>query len=242
MIRTLLAFAFLSVAIVLFLPFLILWSRIVGSPDTMYWFAMKAVASAMRVAKVRIRVEGLEHIPPVACVFASNHASNIDPLVVFPVIPRRVSVLLKKEIGRVPILSTGMRMTQFVFVDRSDRRSAGASLKQAIVFLREGLSFAVYAEGTRSPDGRLRPFKRGAFLMALQAGAPVVPVSLGGTQRLMPKGHWIIQPGEVTVRFGSPIYPRQFTAARPGDLISRAESAVAAGLPPDQQPLPPAAS
>jgi 1-acyl-sn-glycerol-3-phosphate acyltransferase len=239
MIRSLFVYAFLAVAIVFALPFLIVWSALVGNPDTMYSFAMKAVAFAMRVTKVHIRVEGVENIPPGACVFTSNHVSNLDALVLFPVLPRRVSVLIKKEVNRVLILATGMRQCKFVFVDRSSRAAASASLQQATTFLREGLSFAVYPEGTRSPDGRLGRFKRGAFLMAWQAGAPVVPVSLGGTQRIMPKGRWRITPGEVTVRFGPALDPAQFGSGRLGDLIVSAESSVAANLPPDQRPFSP---
>ena len=236
MIRTLLVFAFLGCAVFFFLPWLLLWTLLTKSADTMYALSMKAVGFAMRIAKVRIRVAGSQNIPTVACVFVANHASNLDPLVLFPVIPRRVSVLIKKELLRIPVLSTGMRMARFVFVDRADRRSATASLEEAIRLLREGLSFAVFAEGTRSPDGRLRPFKRGALLMAIHAEAPIVPVSIGGTQHLMSKGTRAIRPGEVTVCFSPAIPVAQLSADARADLLTRVESAVAAGLPADQQP------
>jgi 1-acyl-sn-glycerol-3-phosphate acyltransferase len=242
MIATLLVYLFLGLCVVLVLPFLILWSLITGSPELMYAGAMRAVAVAVRIARVRVQVEGIENIPPGACIFASNHASNFDPLVLFPVIPGRVSVLLKKQLERIPILATGMKITNFVFLDRSDRTAASASLEQATQLLKGGLSFAIYAEGTRSSDGRLGRFRRGAFVMAAQAGAPVVPVALGGTQRIMRKGSWRIYPGDVTVRFAPALDPAQFSSGRLHEMIAAAESAVAVRLPADQQPLSPNAA
>jgi 1-acyl-sn-glycerol-3-phosphate acyltransferase len=235
MIATLLVYAFLGICVLLLLPFLILWSLITGNPDPMYFAAMKAVAFALRIVRVRVHVQGAENIPPAACIFASNHVSNFDPLVLFPVIPRRVSVLLKKELERIPILATGMKIENFVFIDRSDRAAASASLDQATKLLKGGLSFAIYAEGTRSRDGRLGRFRRGAFVMASQAGAPVVPVALGGTQHIMRKGSWRIYSGDVTVRFAPALDPAQFPD-RLDQMIDAAESAVAARLPVDQQP------
>ena len=240
MIRTVLAYAFLGLAMFFLLPLLILWTLITKNADAEFFPSMRAIALSLRIAKIHVRVEGRENIPPVACVFVSNHASNLDPLVLFPVVGRRISVLIKKELMRIPILATGMRLANFVAVDRADRKAAAASLERCLCLLRDGLSFVIFAEGTRSPDGRLLPFKRGALLLAIQAGAPIVPVAIGGTHRLMRKGHWAIQPGEVTVRFGAPIDPSQFATRRGGrDLLGTIESAVAAALPPDQQPLSP---
>jgi 1-acyl-sn-glycerol-3-phosphate acyltransferase len=102
--------------------------------------------------------------------------------------------------------------------------------------LKEGLSFAVYPEGTRSSDGRLRPFKKGTFVMAIQAGVPVVPVSISGAQHLMRKGEWTMRPGEVVVRFGRAVNGAQYTMERRAELLARVEAIVAAGLPDDQQP------
>lgn len=238
MIRTVFVFTFLSLELVLVLPWFILWSALTGNPEAMYQLAMKSISFAMRAVGVRARVEGVENIPKGVCVFVSNHASNLDPLVYFPAIPRRISVLIKKELLRIPILSIGMRAVKFVPVDRADREAAAASVDEAVRYLNEGLSFAVFAEGTRSPDGRMRPFKKGAVLMAIQAGVPIVPVSIAGTQDLMRKGHKTINPGEVTIRFGSPIDASQFPIERRNDLLGQVESAVAANLPPEQRPLP----
>jgi 1-acyl-sn-glycerol-3-phosphate acyltransferase len=237
MIRTIALVLYFVLALVLIMPWLILWSLLTGSADLMYATAMKAVRLGDRIAGIRVRVEGLENVPAGVCVFAANHISNVDPLAFVPAIPRRVSLLVKNELFRVPILSAAMRLAKFVPVERGDPEAAAASVDIAVALLKQGLSFAVYPEGTRSPDGRLRPFKKGAFVMAIHAGVPVVPVSIAGAQHLMRKGDRAIHPGEVVVRFGSPVDASAYTMERRADLLARVESLVAAGLPPDQQQL-----
>jgi 1-acyl-sn-glycerol-3-phosphate acyltransferase len=238
MIRTIVVVIVFVLLIFLVMPWLILWSWLTGSQDLMYRASMGAVAVMLRAVGVRVQVEGVENIPAGTCIFAANHTSYIDPLAFAPHIPRRVSLLLKKELFRMPILGFGMRMAKFVVVDRETRQGAANSLKDSLRYLSEGLSLALYPEGTRSPDGRLLPFKRGAFVMALQAGVPIVPVSIAGGRELMPKGTWAIHPGEVTIRFGTPIDSSGYTPATLRDLLNRVHDAVAAGLPPEQQPLP----
>lgn len=237
MIRSLLLGTYYVLCIVLVLPWLILWSVIVGNPELMYWTAMKAVRVGNRIVGIRVRIEGLENIPASACVFVSNHVSNADAITFIPSIPRRVSILLKEELFRIPILATGMRSAQFVPVDRSDREAAAASVDRAVKLLKEGLSFAIFAEGTRSPDGRLRPFKRGGFTIAIDAGVPIVPVSIAGTQRLLPKREWKLRSGHVVVRYGQAIDTSSYSIDRRGELLARVQSLVAAGLPPEQQPV-----
>jgi 1-acyl-sn-glycerol-3-phosphate acyltransferase len=237
MIRTPIVLLFFALCIIFVLPWLILWSVLTGSPDFMYQMAMKAVRFANRLSGIRVRVEGLENIPPGVCIFASNHASNVDPLAFAPSIPRRVSILIKKELFRIPILSFGMRLADFIPVDRAASEAAARSIDAAVHHLRDGLSFAIFAEGTRSPDGRLRPFKRGAFVVAMQAGVPIVPVSLVGTHKVMRKGEWAMRPGEVIVRFGPAVDASPYTVDRRAELQARVASLVADGLPSDQQPL-----
>jgi 1-acyl-sn-glycerol-3-phosphate acyltransferase len=237
MIRTALIYAFLAASIIFILPWYILWSALTRNPETMYSLSMQALRMCMRIAKVRVHIEGADNIPSTVCVFAANHASNLDPFVFFPAIPRRISVLIKKELLEIPILSTGMKAIKFVGVNRGDREAAAASVDEAVRNLREGLSFAVFAEGTRSPDGRLRPFKKGVVLMAIQAGVPIVPVAIAGTQNLMRKGSRIISPGEVTVHFAPPVDVAQFSIDQRNDLLAQLEATIAANLPPDQRPL-----
>ncbi|HXJ17327.1 MAG TPA: lysophospholipid acyltransferase family protein [Candidatus Polarisedimenticolia bacterium] len=236
MIRSFLVVLLFALAIILVLPWLMLWTLIVGDPNLMYSLAVKVVRGANRLAGMRVRIEGVENIPPGACVFAANHVSNVDPLALVVALPRRVSILVKRELFRIPVFSAAMRLAQFVPVDRS-RKEGAAIVDAAVRYLQQGVSFVVFAEGTRSPDGRLRPFKRGAFTMAIEARVPVVPVSIVGTQRIMTKGEWALHPGEVTVSFGSAVDAAEYTIERRAELIARVESLVAASLPLDQQPL-----
>ena len=237
MIRSLFLLAYVSLALVLVLPWFILWSFITGKPDAMYDMAMRAVRLGLKLVGVRVRVEGIESIPAGVCVFAANHISAIDPLAFIPAIPRRVAILVKKELFRIPFLGPAMRLADFVAVDRADREAAASSVDLAVEHLKQGTSFAVYPEGTRSPDGRLRAFKKGAFLMAIQAGAPVVPVSIAGAQKIMRKGESAIHRGDVVVRFGAPVNAADYSLDARADLLHRVHSLVAAGLPPEQQPL-----
>jgi 1-acyl-sn-glycerol-3-phosphate acyltransferase len=237
MIRTIAVMLYVLPALVFVLPLLILWTLITGDANFMYWVFIGALRVTMRIAGIHIRVEGTENIPPGVCVFASNHASNIDPVALVPNIPRRVALLAKKEVFSVPILSKALHLAKLVPVDRADREAAAESVDIAVKYLKEGLSFLVYPEGTRSPDGHLLPFKKGTFVMAIRAGVPVVPVSLAGTQRLMRKGDWTLHPGEVVVRYGPLVDASEYSPDQRDLLRQRVQDLVAAGLPEDQKPV-----
>jgi 1-acyl-sn-glycerol-3-phosphate acyltransferase len=121
-------------------------------------------------------------------------------------------------------------------VDRENRDAALASVKLAVEYMREGFSFLVYPEGTRSPDGRLRRFKKGTFAIAIEAGIPIVPVACAGAHHIMPKNSLLVRPGKVTVRFGKPIDASAYTVEQRDELAQRVHDAVAAELPKDQKP------
>jgi 1-acyl-sn-glycerol-3-phosphate acyltransferase len=237
MIRTSLVAASLALAVILLLPWLVLWSVISGTPDLMYSLAMRIIRCETRLLGIRVSVQGRENIPSAPCVFVANHASNIDPMVMIPAIPRRVGILAKQELFRIPVFGTAMRVARFVPVDRGDKESTSSAVSTAVENLKKGTSLVIFSEGTRSPDGRIRPFKRGAFTMAIEAGVPVVPVSLGGTHRAQPKGKSIVSPGEVTVRFGPAVDGAAYTIEQRTEMLARVEALVAAGLPADQQPI-----
>jgi len=238
MIRTIIVLLYFSLAMLLILPLLVLWSLIAGDVTFMYNRFQESLRIGLRIAGIRVHVEGLENIPQGVCIFASNHASNLDPVALTPNIPRRISLLAKKEVFKIPVLSKAIRMAKIVPVDRGDSEAAAESVDLAIKYLKEGLSFCVYPEGTRSRDGRLLPFKRGTFVMAIRAGVPVVPVSLAGTQNLMRKGDWLIYPGEVTVRFGPAVATTGYGMEQREELRRTVQNLVADGLPEDQKPLP----
>jgi 1-acyl-sn-glycerol-3-phosphate acyltransferase len=237
MIRTLFTGLLAALAVLLGLPCLILWTLVTGRPDLMYRLSMNFVRFADRLAGMRVRLEGIENIPQRACIFAANHASNLDPLALMPFVPRRLSIFAKRELFRIPIFATGIRLAGFIRVDRSGREAA-AIIATAVRRLKEGLSLVIFPEGTRSPDGRLRRFRKGAFALAIEAGVPIVPVSIAGTHWVLRKGNWVVRPGEVIVRFAPAVDASSYAAADLSKLLARVESLVAAGLPADQQPLP----
>lgn len=238
-VRTLLAGLLTCVAVLFGLPLLILRTWATGSPEFMYRASMDFCRFVLRILGIDGHIEGIENIPPGACIFASNHASNLDGVILLPAIPRRVALLAKKELFRLPVFGTGMREAGFVSVDRAGRH-ATAGIAAAVETLKKGVPVFIFPEGTRSPDGRMQPFKKGAFAMAIEAGAPIVPVSIAGTHRLLRRGEWVVRPGDVSVRFGAPVDASALAAKDRAELLARVEASIAAALPPEQQPAPPA--
>jgi 1-acyl-sn-glycerol-3-phosphate acyltransferase len=236
MIRTAIVTVFLTLFTVVVGPPLLLHALLSGSVDLLYRVSVSAVLFAVRMAGVRVRAEGLQNIPPGVCLFVANHTSNADPPAVVGAIPRRVSILAKKSLFRIPIVSQAFRLARFVPVDRANREAAVASVEKAIEYAQEGVSFLIYPEGTRSPDGRLLPFKKGSFVMAIKAGVPVVPISVVGAHRVLRKNALAIRTGEIVVKFHPPVDASSYTLQERDQLVARVHAAVAAGLPADQQP------
>jgi 1-acyl-sn-glycerol-3-phosphate acyltransferase len=236
MIRTVAMGVFMSLFILLAGPPFILHAFLTGSVERLYIMALWGMGRALWIGGVRVRAEGVENIPSGVCIFAANHTSNLDPPALVLAIPRRVALLAKKEVFRFPIVGTAMRLANIVPVDRSDREAAVASVEKAVACLRAGVSYLVFPEGTRSPDGRLRPFKKGTFVMAIQAGVPVVPVSVGGAYLRMRKDEWAIHPGEIIIRFGPAVDGAAYPMERRGEMLARVQETVAAGLLDDQRP------
>ena len=183
-------------------------------------------------------MSGRENIPhATACIFMCNHVSNLDPPVLLPVLPGRSSVLLKKTLIDIPILGTAMRLADFVPIERGSRREAAkASVDAAARALRKGLHILVFPEGTRSADGRLMPFKKGPFYLAFETAAPIIPVAISGTERMLPKGRFRISPGAAQVQILPPVYPSQYRSRE--ELLAATHARLAAALPSHMQPLP----
>ncbi|MBZ5642378.1 MAG: 1-acyl-sn-glycerol-3-phosphate acyltransferase [Acidobacteriia bacterium] len=236
MIRTMIVAVFLSLWTLVLGPPLILFTLATKSADLMYWVGVKGVAFITRVAGMRVQVEGRENIPPGTCMFAANHTSNADAAAIVRAIPRRLAIFGRKSLFDIPIVGLAFRLAKFVPVDRGNRDAALASVKQAVEYMKTGSSFLVYPEGTRSPDGRLSRFKKGSFVMAIEAGVPVVPVTCAGAHLIMKKKSLIIHPGKVTVRFGKPIDASAFTIEQRDDLARQVHDAIAAELPAEQKP------
>ena len=236
--------ALLAVVVALAFTFLlgtplVIYAAISGETDPLYWAGRLGARATLWAAGVKIDARGLERIPRGhAVVFMSNHQSNIDPPAVFVLLPP-VLVLGKQEFFRVPVLGRAMRLRGFVPIDRQDRERAIEAVNEAAESLKAGHSFLVFAEGTRSPDGRLLPFKKGPFVMALKAGAPIVPVSISGAFRIMPKGGFAIHPGRVRITFHDPVQTAGCTMDDRGRIMESVRRAMLAGLTPEEWPLEP---
>jgi 1-acyl-sn-glycerol-3-phosphate acyltransferase len=174
----------------------------------------------------QLEIKGLELLRnDSAYIFVSNHQSTIDIPVLFMAIPRNVRFVAKKELQLVPFIGWYMTLARFVFVDRKNHRDAVASLEAAGARIRSGVDIIAFPEGTRSATCEVLPFKKGPFAVALSARVPIIPVSIEGSGKLMPRNSWNITPGPIKVQFGAPIDSTQFGTDR-GKLIECVRSAI----------------
>jgi 1-acyl-sn-glycerol-3-phosphate acyltransferase len=207
------------------------WTLISGDISLLYRWSMWIVRTGLRLARIRIEVKGRELVPGgTACIFMSNHISNLDPPILLPLIPGRTSVFLKRSLMKIPVLGYGMKLGDFIPVDRDGRlESAKESVRFGVRVLKSGVHVMTFVEGTRSRTGRLLPFKKGPFHLATESGAPVIPVSIWGTESMMKKGGLTITPGLAHVQFHAPLWPKDFSS-RDG-LLAAVRAAVESGLP-----------
>ena len=178
------------------------------------------VGLALGLSGIRYRVRGREHVPKNrAVVFCSNHESNVDPPVLFQALHKRLHVLFKAELTKLPILGAVMVAGGFVPVERDRREASMASIDRAAESIRSGNSFLIFPEGTRSQTSQLLPFKKGGFIMAIKAQAPIVPVAVSGGRAAMQKGSWFVRPVMVDVRIGEPVETSGFALDDRDQLI-----------------------
>src|SRR5579872_5478059 len=191
---------------------LIPWSILTGNVLPLYNATQMIVRVGYFLARIRIEVDGRDLIPKnTACIFMANHVSNLDPPALIPNIPGRTSAFIKRSLMRVPVFGWGLQQGEFIPVDRAgDRESAQESVAEARRIMAKGIHITTFVEGTRSPDGRMLPFKKGPFYLAMETGAPCVPVSIWGTEKMMSKGSMRIQPGTAHVVFHPPLNPANF--------------------------------
>jgi 1-acyl-sn-glycerol-3-phosphate acyltransferase len=230
MIRTLLMLIFWSLAAPVAALIGFPWTFLTGDVRFLYRMFTWGAITGVRLAGVRIEVIGRENLDSSrAYIFMSNHVSNLDPPIQIPLIPRRTSVMVKKELFKTPILGAAMRMGSLVPVDRGNRDAGIEAVTAAKAVIDQGISMTIYIEGKRSFDGKLLPFKKGPFYLAMECGVPVVPMTIVGTHEAMPKKRFAIKPGVVKVIFHPAIEPKDF-----GDrdlLIERVRAAIESGLP-----------
>lgn len=234
MIRTLIMLGFWMLMMVPVALFLFPWTLLVGNVDLLYRVGMWAAITGVRLAGVRIHTVGLEKLDASRTyIFMSNHVSNLDPPLMLPLIPRRTSVMAKKELFDIPLLGKAMQMGSLVPVDRKNRDAGISAVRAAADVIRQGINMTIYVEGGRSFDGKLIKFKKGPFYLAVECGVPVVPVTVVGTQHAMPKGRFAIKSSDVKIIFHDPIEPKDF-----GDrdaLKSKVREVINSGLPVELQ-------
>jgi 1-acyl-sn-glycerol-3-phosphate acyltransferase len=210
---------------------LIPWAIVTGNVNPLYNASILIVRMSFKVAGVRVETTGTDRVPAhTACIFMANHVSNLDPPALIPRIPGRTSAFLKQSLMKIPVLGYGMKLGEFVPVIRDGRvESAQESVASARRVLEKGIHITTFVEGTRSPDGRLLAFKKGPFYLAMETGAPCVPVSIWGTEALMAKGSLRILPGMAHIAFHAPVYPRDYATRE--ELLQAVRASIAAGLP-----------
>jgi 1-acyl-sn-glycerol-3-phosphate acyltransferase len=214
------------------------WTLITGDVSLLYRMTMWGAWNGVRLAGIQVKTVGLHKLDPARTyIFMSNHVSNVDPPILMPLIPRRMSVMVKKELFRVPVLARLMRFGSLVPVDRGNRESGIAAVRAAADVIRQGVNMTIYVEGHRSFDGKLLPFKKGPFYLAEECGVPVVPVTIVGSHEVMPKRRFAIKPGTVTVIFHALIEPKDFGSR--DCLMAKVRSAIDSGLPAELQDLNP---
>lgn len=232
--RMVMATAFMIMAIPLAALIVFPWTFITRDIRFLYGTGGRIAKIAVRLTGTKVETRGLDNIDPSGTyIFMSNHVSNLDGAILFVRIPRRTSILAKKELWRVPVLGWAFTLASIVPVDRSNREAAIESIHRAGEVMRQGTNMMVFPEGTRSLDGRLLPFKKGPFHLALETGFPIVPVTVLGTFEMMPKGKFASKGGAATIVFHSPVDPRQFSSIE--ELMKAVADALRSALPQERK-------
>ena len=230
MTRTIVMLTFWAVAAPLAALIGFSWTFLTGDIRLLYRMFNWGAFAGVLLTGVRVETVGRDQFDHSrSYIFMTNHVSNLDPPIQIPLIPRRTSVMVKKELFKTPILGPAMRMAALVPVDRGNRDAGIEAVRAAKAVVEQGINMTIYVEGKRSFDGKLLPFKKGPFYLALECGVPVIPMTIVGTHYAMPKTRFAIKPGPVKVIFHSPIEPKDF-----GDrdsLMEKVRAVIESGLP-----------
>jgi 1-acyl-sn-glycerol-3-phosphate acyltransferase len=228
------AFGVVAVAPPLLILFLFIRRKEIIYSPVRFFFRL-----GLRTVGVRVEVQGLEHLDPrQSYLFLSNHQSMLDIIVLLAHLRRTPAFLIKKELFRLPVFNPGLYWIDCVPVDRTHRDRAVESVHRAAAALRRGIDFVAYPEGTRTRTGRLQPFKKGPFYMAVEAGVPIVPVTVDGAFDLMPKGTIRCRPGRVRLTFHPPVPVHGYTVETLDDLMARVRRTIALALPESEADTP----
>jgi 1-acyl-sn-glycerol-3-phosphate acyltransferase len=176
----------------------------------------------IRISGVTVETKGKENVPPNRpLIFMANHQSNFDILVLLAYIPVHFYWISKKEVFYVPLLGTAMKRAGYISVDRHNREKAIQSLDEAAQIIKNGKSVMTFPEGTRSRDGKIRPFKKGPFYLALQSRVPIIPVSIIGSRAILPRRSLRMHPGKITIIIDKPIDTADYSLENRDELMSK---------------------
>jgi 1-acyl-sn-glycerol-3-phosphate acyltransferase len=227
-VRSAVTFLAISLYVLILAPPGLLVAMLFKWPGMLYDTGRFGAWLGIVLAGIRREVRGLEQVPrDRAVVFFANHQSNVDPPVLFVTLHRRLHVLFKAELLKLPLLGRVFLAGGFVPVQRENREKAMASIAEAVRSIQSGNTFLIFPEGTRSRTDELLPFKKGGFRMAIKAGAPIVPVAISGGRAAMVKGSFIIRPVTLTIRVGTPVETRDATVDQRDELIERVRQQIA---------------
>jgi 1-acyl-sn-glycerol-3-phosphate acyltransferase len=194
-----------------------------------------AVAKCMGIT---FTISGTEKIVPgESYIITPNHQSFADILALFVSLPVPFRWVIKKELLKIPLFGRALGATGAICLDRSDRERSVKSLREGVHKLGGGWSVLIYPEGTRTPDGLLHAFKKGAFMMAVQTGFPILPVTCNGAFNIMPKNTLLFRPGHVTLTLGDPILTKGLTESSVSELMERTWQAISKHLNPAYDPF-----
>jgi len=204
---------------------------VVPNGNPLIWMARPWARLILETCSVRVRATRRGRVAgDAACVYVTNHQSHFDVLALIRALPGQYRMVAKKELFSIPVFGWALWLAGFIRIDRSNREQAIASLDLAARTIRSGTSVVVFAEGTRSPDGSLQPLKKGAFVMAINAGCPIVPVSISGSRAVLSKSSLDIRPGTIDVVIGEPIDTTTHTMERKDLLMQEVRRAIEAGF------------
>ena len=230
-VRSIATYVGVSLYVLIVAPPGMLLAILFGWKDVLYVLGHVGVRLGLALSGIRVRVAGAQNVPhDRAAVFCSNHQSNVDPPILFDALHPRMHILYKAEIDAIPILARSFRLGGFIPIDRRNKEAALRAIETGAASIRTGNSFLIFPEGTRSRTADLLPFKKGGFVMALKAQAPIVPVAVQGGRAAMRKGSSIIRPVTVSIRVGEPTETAGLALENRDALITRTRQRIEALL------------